>query len=275
MPARFLPNTDVGRSDALGNGCDKYSSTPLDERAVSEALFNSVVAVRTPWDAANRAMANAAVAQKEAVEEAEALGKKLEQYCAHFLQVFNLGVARGTFPVSARGFYEMEMTQNTLPALASHNDRKRWADRIVKGEADRAAAEGEGTAVTYDSGVKFDSGITYDSTEGGYIPMALPSADEVEDLLAEYLAAHQEASNLKTAFDRAQEAVQNLRPTVDPVIVELWDNIEFFFRHDEPSSLRRKAREWGVVYITRPGETPDPDEPPTPPAPTPPTPPNS
>ena len=38
------------------------------------------------------------------------------------------------------------------------------------------------------------------------------------------------------------------RPAVDDLIKDLWDTIEFNLRNEEASSLRRKAREWGVVY---------------------------
>ena len=73
------------------------------------------------------------------------------------------------------------------------------------------------------------------------------------------------ASVLKPrAFDLAQEAVADQRPAVDDLIKDLWDTIEFNLRNEEASSLRRKAREWGVVY-----DEADEAEPPTPP-PTPP-----
>ena len=49
------------------------------------------------------------------------------------------------------------------------------------------------------------------------------------------------------------------RPAVDDLIKDLWDTIEFNLRTEEPSSLRRKAREWGVVY-----DEADEAEPPTP-----------
>ena len=35
---------------------------------------------------------------------------------------------------------------------------------------------------------------------------------------------------------------------MDDLIKDLWDTIEFNLRNEEASSLRRKAREWGVVY---------------------------
>ena len=42
--------------------------------------------------------------------------------------------------------------------------------------------------------------------------------------------------------------VAEQRPAVGDLIKDLWDTIEFNLRTEEPSSLRRKAREWGVVY---------------------------
>ena len=71
------------------------------------------------------------------------------------------------------------------------------------------------------------------------------------------------ASVLKPrAYDLAQEVVADQRPAVDDLIKGLWDTIEFNLRTEEPSSLRRKAREWGVVY-----DEADEAEPPTPPGP--------
>jgi hypothetical protein len=41
-------------------------------------------------------------------------------------------------------------------------------------------------------------------------------------------------------------------------VKDLWDTIEFHLRHEPtPAGLRRRAREWGITYATRPGETPD------------------
>ena len=44
------------------------------------------------------------------------------------------------------------------------------------------------------------------------------------------------------------------RAGADELITDIWDEIEFKYRKDEPSAMRRKAREYGVVYVSRPGE---------------------
>jgi hypothetical protein len=75
------------------------------------------------------------------------------------------------------------------------------------------------------------------------------------------------------------------RPAVDALLADVWDSIEssqwalarwttgtaarrvsgkgfpgnqFTYRKEPGPSKRRRCREWGVVYVTRPGEEPDP-----------------
>lgn len=73
-------------------------------------------------------------------------------------------------------------------------------------------------------------------------------------------------STAKDAYDEAQEVVAGQRPTVDAWIKDAWDTIEFNLRADDAASLRRKAREWGVVYEGD-EEAEPPPAPPTPPGP--------
>jgi len=241
MPYRRLPITDVDRTSALDEAFNKAAVTPAAQRPFSAAQYDPLVAQRTLWKAAIKAAAAALGAQTTATNRAETLGQSLEQLISHFFQVFNLAVARGYYPASARAYYQLDVSSAEAPVITSHAGRLAWAQNLLDGEAARQTAEG-----------------------AAYKPMAMPRAAEVSAALAAYLPAHETASTAKNAYDLAQEAVQNLRPAVDAAILDLWDTIEYTFRHDDPASLRRKAREWGVVYVSRPGETPDPEPTPTP-----------
>jgi hypothetical protein len=42
--------------------------------------------------------------------------------------------------------------------------------------------------------------------------------------------------------------VQDLRNEADLLIADIWDEVLFAYRKETPPSLRRKAREYGVVY---------------------------
>ena len=265
---RRLPDTDVGRTNALDTPYLKWPDTLQSARPLTQAEFDAMIAVRTPWKAAINAAASAQSLQNKAVAQAEAAVEVLEKNISGFIQVFNLAVDRGYFLASDRAFYKLPSTSAATPPITSHNDRLNWAHNIIDGEAMRATAEGPGTPATLDSGLRLDEGVHADSLVGGYKPMAMPTVGEVATALAAYEAAHKVASDAKDAYEAAQLVVQGLRPAVDAQIVELWDAIEYFFRHLEPSTLRRSAREWGVVYASRSGDPEDPT-PPTPPPPTP------
>jgi hypothetical protein len=91
------------------------------------------------------------------------------------------------------------------------------------------------------------------------VPMQNPSLADVQAAYADYTAKQAEQLRRKSDYDLSQEAVNALRPEVDKFIKKLWNTIEFYFQDDEASSLRRKARAWGVVYKTRPDEEPEPE----------------
>ena len=82
--------------------------------------------------------------------------------------------------------------------------------------------------------------------------MSMPEAGDVAAVLDSYNVIAAQQSAAKDAYDLAQEAVATLRPPVDAAILDAWDDIDNAYRHDDPASLRRKAREWGVTYSNDP-----------------------
>lgn len=128
----------------------------------------------------------------------------------------------------------MDVSQTTLPQLSSDAELTMWADRIVSGEAARTAAGG--TALPF------------------------PTVAEVDAELTQYKSLRADQSTKKDAYDSEQEDVEALRADVEALIRDIWDEVEFAFRRDDSPSLRRKAREYGVFYATRPGEEPEAEE---------------
>ncbi len=137
----------------------------------------------------------------------------------------------------ARSYYQILVTHAQVPDMNTVDDAALWAGRLATGETARL-------------------------TDGG-APLAWPAIGEVNTASAACAAAAAQSS-AKSGFDIAQEDVGDQRLTVDPVIKDLWDTIEYNLRADAPPSLRRIAREWGVVYD---GEEEAPAPPPVPPTP--------
>ena len=40
------------------------------------------------------------------------------------------------------------------------------------------------------------------------------------------------------------------RPEADAVVEKVWDEVETFYNEETPASIRRKAREWGIIYVS-------------------------
>jgi hypothetical protein len=68
----------------------------------------------------------------------------------------------------------------------------------------------------------------------GGAPMSWPTIAQVNTAATNCTNAENAQSIAKGSYDLAQESVSELRPTVDAVIKDLWDTIEFNLRADAP-----------------------------------------
>jgi hypothetical protein len=155
-----------------------------------------------------------------------------EKLMSHFWQVFNLAINRNKYKEGDRAFYEAPVGSDAHPWGQSEAEIVMWGNRLIKGEAKRIAAGGAA--------------------------MTNPDIDEVKIAWDAFIVEHDKQSTAKDKYDDEQKDVEDMLPEVDDFIRnDLWAEIEHHFRREEPPSLRRKAREWGVVYRSRPGEEPE------------------
>lgn len=236
MPKLARPNSDAQRLQALGAAKTKYEAvvaaggTPLFSATVKTNVDATLTSFLTEVNERGAALS----AQTSITAAANPARHDLRMYVAHFIRVFNMGVERGVYAASDRAYYGLAVSSNSLPYLNSDSDLQLWATNIKNGETARVAAGG--TA------------------------MSNPTAAEVD---AQHLALQMQLSSLTTAkdaYDTEQEDVENMRPAVDELIDDVWDEVLFALRKEDAPSLRRKAREYGVVYSISKGEEPSPAE---------------
>ena len=238
MPSRRLPRTNDDRSTAMSLCTVKYNATPNPaDKLITSTQFGTLSLRATTWNTARDTLPPLLRAQTTATNAVNAAVTVLERIISHFIQVFNMAIARGGFTASDRTYYQLDESSDVVPPLASGADLRLWAGRIASGETVRVAAGGA--------------------------PMAMPSAAQVATVFSTYTSADATQTTAKTNFDLGQEAVSNQIAATDLLILDLWDTIEFNLRANDPTSLRRKAREWGVVYDGD-AALPPPPVPPTP-----------
>ena len=242
MPFRQLPSTDAGRLQALNAAKTKADNSTAAQQAITAETRAAIDTLAPAFAKEVQERGTALSGQTAASAALTTAMDTLRTLVSHYFQVMNFAIGRGDIPASARAFYQLGVGEESVPALGQEADVDLWARRIADGEVARTAAGG--------------------------VPMAMPSAAQVAAAHTDFTAKQKAQSTSKDAFDKEQGDVVNLRETVDEAVRDVWDEVEFTYRKEEAANLRRKAREWGVVYALRPGEPAE--TPPTPePAPAP------
>ena len=234
MAFRYLPNSLPTVSRALQAARDEWQRTPLPaDRALSAEQWTQLDPA-VPGNLLHRllageaAVATALAAQVPLTEQTSRTGRQLAQLVSHFHQVLGLAIARGRLAASARRYYHRDETATTIPDLSDYPAIEEAALAIVAGEAERQTAEG-----------------------AAFVPMAMPAAAEVAAALAQFRPERQRSDAAQAQTARAREQLRGQYPAALALAVDVWDTVEFFYRHDRVAASRRaKCARWGVVYLT-------------------------
>lgn len=151
-----------------------------------------------------------------------------------FYEALQRAIRRGNFETSVRTWYGLAASDATVPFVRTEADVNFWGGKAATGEAARIAAGGA--------------------------PITFPAIAEVTAVVNAFKNLNLQQANAKIAYDTAQEQLAALNPEVDKLILKMWNEIETTFDEGDKPSMRRKAREWGVVYINTPGEVLAPEE---------------
>lgn len=246
MPSRRLPNSMPSVLRTLQVALREYKNTPnAAERAISAEQFAKLTDTGSPESFLTRfarECSDVDVALAAQLPLSSEVARKMAEATlavSHFHQVLDLAIARGKYAEGIRRYYGREGAATKIPPLSTQEEVEAEAGKIVQGEARRATEEG-----------------------AAFVPMANPSAAEVEAALAAVAAARLASDVADRRTDREREEAMALYPEAQALAVDLCDTVEFFYRKDPSASSRRtKCRRWGVVYVFGEGETPDPHEP--------------
>ncbi len=222
--SRRLPQSDDGRYKALTNALNRKNSVAPADMAITAATIVRLDVIQPEFKSGMQERGNALVAQSSSTSQVDTARDEAKLYISHFIQVFNLGVKRNVYPASARAYYQLDVNSDAVPSLSTEADILIWGQRLQDGDVSRTGAGGAA--------------------------MSNPTIAEVNAKVADFNTKNQAQGLKKTAFDNAQEAVAGMRPEADKVIKKVWDEVETFYNEEPAPSMRRRAREWGVVYVS-------------------------
>jgi hypothetical protein len=228
MPYRRLPNTDKARSRALERAYKKLELEGPTRVPYTEATLTALNVFVTKF---HRAIITAEASRNNQVQknkEYTELQRKARMYVSHFIQVVNFGILRGELKPEIRKFYELEKYGSSLPPLNSDNDLLIWGKKLIEGDQKRIMSGGN--------------------------PIYNPSIALVKVNYEKFVDGYRFQKILQSTTDRNSNLVIELRVEADQLILKLWNEIEAAFEHLPDQLKRKKAEQYGVVYVYRKGE---------------------
>lgn len=221
---RRLPNSNLSRQTAIARAKLKYDSMPPTNEVLRPSTVTRLNHIAANFPSALQEVANANAALNSNTKTKDPLVAKLQTFVSHYIQVFNLGVARGKYPAGHRSYYNLDVDSSALPDIQSETNTLLWAQRVIAGDGARVAAGG--------------------------LPMANPEVDEVIAAQTPAVAAVTQQTVLAETLDTEQEELEAFNVDADADIKRIWDEVESFYGNETPESKRENAREWGVVYVS-------------------------
>lgn len=229
MPYRRLPNTDQSRLRALRTAIQKEDKSGYN---------NHVVAFKTILEAKNflSFFEKQQLQYQQTLENQVNANKRYQQiihnvrlYISHFIQVFNLAVIRGDIKKEHKLFYQLDPEVHNVPDLSTESALLHWGKCIIDGENERI--------------------------RNGGLPIYNPAIAKVKvhyEIFKEYKSTQKIHQNSTT---RQWEELVSLRTKGDEIILDIWNQVEAYFKDMDPFDKLEKCREYGLVYYYRKGES--------------------
>ncbi|MBR2936047.1 MAG: hypothetical protein IKB81_03090 [Paludibacteraceae bacterium] len=228
MPYRRLPKTDQARLHALQKALRQAESAAFNDLAINYKTRTEAQRLLMQYE--NQ------VAQYHANFDSKVSANRqyrhrvhnARMYVSHFIQVLNLAVIRGEIKRSQKELYGLNPKSNALPDLTTEEGLLEWGQHVIDGEMKRTAA-------------------------GGFA-IYNPSINKVKvhyDMFKEDYTSHQLH---KKTHSRVFEDTETLRKQVDAIILDIWDQVETFYKDELPYAKLQKCQAYGMIYYYRTGE---------------------
>ena len=232
MPYRRLPNTDQARIRAMEKLLEKIGMISVSEMAVSLNTISKIRGLLNRFRRLSEYYKDCFDNQSKASRKHQENTKLARLYISHFIQVLNLAALRMEIKPAQKNYYGLQPNVHNDPDLISETALMEWGEKIMVGEMKR-------------------------TSEGG-IPIYNPTIAKVKVRYDIFVESIERQKNFQRLRAESLEDVTLMRPQVDELILDAWNQIEDYYK-DMPDVDKRLdlCREYGIVYYYRAGEKKD------------------
>lgn len=229
MPYRRLPNTDQARIRALKAVIAKADTQGVYDMAVSLKTLSNARNFLIRFEAAHLYYMQCFQNQSAAGQKHQYNVKMARLYLSHFTQVLNLAALRLEVRPAHKAYYGLAVDNNSLPDLTSEAFIVEWGRKIIDGENKRIS-------------------------QGG-IPIYNPTIAKVRVHYDIFVESYEKQKSLQALTARSLEQLSAMRPAVDELLLDIWNQVEQKFAEIVPNEKRLKlCQSYGLVYYYRTSE---------------------
>ncbi len=225
MPYRRLPKTDAARLKALKTLLGNSDIYTVRDRFIDWKTINQAQPAYDKLLTAYEQYKVNLKAQSRYTSKIDKLQRNAYMYVSHFFQVLLLAVERGEIKHQLLELYGLEPSVSPIPNLKTVDGLLDWGQKAIEGEKKRLKQGGR--------------------------PIYNPSIGMVGTHYDIYRDVIEKQRALVAKANLSLEKLQQLRPQVDEVILDLWNQIEKHFESEPPETRFKHCREYGIVYYYR------------------------
>ena len=218
---RTFPQSITGRQKAMTTAVIKIEAAPADN-ILSDTLTKRLNLGNTNYLAGSAAITLAKTTYHHKVELARPERLLMKKNITGFFDSLNGLIDRGKAPASARGYFNVPITNRKMPKMQSDADLLTAAAMVLSGDILRV--------------------------EAGGVAMSGPTIPEYTIV---YNLAKPAIIAIGTAKTAVNTAIRNLKaqlPEIKDLIKHVWDDVEAHYSMNTPVERRVEARLWGVRY---------------------------
>lgn len=228
MPYRRLPNTDQARLRALQRAISQGEKQTYGDQVV---LYKSVNEAANFYFVFEKQM----IIYKQMLDNQVSANKQYQQvlynarmYISHFIQVLNLAVIRGDIKREQKMMYQLDLNSHNVPDLSTESAIMNWGRNIIEGENERVR-------------------------NGGF-PIYNPTIGKVQvhyEVFKEYKLTQK---LYQSTTNRNWEELVKLRKKADEIILDIWNQVETYYKDEDPYNKLIKCEKYGLIYYYRKNE---------------------
>lgn len=225
MPYRRLPKTDAARLKALKTLFESEDLYAIRNRFIDYKILNRAQPAYDRLLTANEQYKMSFQAQMRVTPKIEKAQRNASLFVSHFIQVLLMTIERGEIKKELLSCYQLPADTTSVPNIKSIERLLEWGDKIVEGEKERIKKGGR--------------------------PINNPAIGTVMTHLDVFKDVLDQQKKLQARTQRVQDDLNKIRPEVDEIILEIWNQIEKHYESEPPEVRFPECRKLGIVYYYR------------------------